>query len=107
MAPYKGGAASILLEAGEARTPISITGWALAKNSETAISKALIMAEQNQSDIVPIEVSGPPASAGLMAVIEAIEALKNNGKGPFLVSSNGVGSAGSAIILEKEDTYAP
>ena len=103
---YKGGAASILLEAGEVSTPISLTGWALAKDCEAAVSRALIMADQHPNDVVPIEVSGPPASAGLMAVIEAIEALKNNKQGPFLVSSNGAGSSGAAIILEKEDTYA-
>ena len=97
---YENGAASILLEAGEASTPINLTGWALAKNCELAAERALAKASLNREEVVPMAVPGPPTVAGLWAVIAAMDALKAGGKGPFLISNRGEGSVDAAVILE-------
>ena len=97
---YENGAASILLKAGEESAPINLTGWALATDCELAIEQALAKASLNREEVVPIVVPGPPTVAGLWTVIAAIDALKAGEKGPFLISNQGEGSAGAAVILE-------
>ena len=97
---YDGGAASILLKAGKRAAPINLTGWALATDCEAAIEQALAKASLNREAVVPMAVPGPPTVAGLWAVIAAVNALKAGEPGPFLISSQGEGTAGAAIILE-------
>lgn len=97
---YKNGAASILLEAGEASAPMNLTGWALATNCEVAIERALAKASLNHEEVTPMAVPGPPTVAGLWAVIAAIDALKAGAKRPFLIRNRGKGSVGAAVILE-------
>jgi 3-oxoacyl-[acyl-carrier-protein] synthase II len=97
---YENGAAAILLKAGEASTPIILTGWALATNCELATEQALAKTSLNREEIVPMTVTGPPTIAGLWAVIAAMDALKAGEKGPFLISNRGEGSVGAAVILE-------
>ena len=97
---YENGAASILLKAGEASTPINLTGWALATDCEVAIEGALAKASLTREEVMPMAVPGPPTVAGLWAVIAAMNALKVGAKGPFLISNRGKGSVGAAVILE-------
>ena len=97
---YESGAASVLLETGEASAPINLTGWALATNCELAAERALVQASLNREEVVPMAVPGPPTVAGLWAVIAAMDALKAGTKGPFLISNRGEGSVGAAVILE-------
>ena len=97
---YEDGAASILLKAGEASTPVNLTGWALATNCQLATERALAKASLNREEVVPTAVPGPPTVAGLWAVIAAMDALKAGAKGPFLISNRGDVSVGTAVILE-------
>ena len=97
---YDNGAASILLEAEKKATSINLTGWALAIGCEVAIDQALASASLNREEVVPMVVQGPPTVAGLWAVIAAVNALKAGEQGPFLISSQGEGTAGAAVILE-------
>ena len=97
---YDGAAAGLLLQAGTSTTPFNLAGWALARDCEAAIAQALANAGLSRAEVVPMVVSGPPASAGLLAVIAAISALKKGAQGPFLISSRDTGTAGAAIILQ-------
>ena len=97
---YENGAASILLKAEEESAPINLTGWALATDCEIAIEQALAKASLNREEVVPMTVPGPPTVAGLWTVIAAINALKAGEPGPFLISSQGEGSAEAAVVLE-------
>ena len=97
---YENGAASILLKAGEESAPINLIGWALSTDSKEATEQALVKASLNREEVVPIVVPGPPTVAGLWTVIAAIDALKAGEKGPFLISNQGKGSVGAAVILE-------
>ena len=96
---YDGGAAGILLQAG-AGASANLAGWALARDREAAIAQALANAYLSRDEVVPIVVPGPPASAGLRAVIAAISALRRGEPGPFLISDRGAGTAGAAVIVE-------
>lgn len=100
---YDGGAASILLKAGERRAPINLTGWALAIDCEAAIEQALVSASLSREEVVPMAVPGPPTVAGLWAVIAAVNDLKAGEPGPFLISNRSEGTAGAAVILEAGD----
>ena len=97
---YDGGAASILLKAGERTAPINLTGWALAIDCEAAIEQALASASLRREAVVPMAVPRPPTVAGLWAVIAAVNALRAGESGPFLISNRGEGTAGAAVILE-------
>ena len=103
---YQGVAASVLLKAGEETPAINLTGWALAADSETAVLMALAKAHRNLDEVEKIDISGSPASAGLIAVINAINALKNNKPGPYLISNRGTGSVGAAVVLERSVEHA-
>lgn len=96
---YAGGAAGILLQAGKG-TPANLAGWALASDRQAAIAQALANAYLSREEVVPIVVPGPPAGAGLRAVIAAISALKRGELGPFLISNQDTGTAGAAVILQ-------
>ena len=96
---YDGGAAGILLQAGKG-TQINLAGWALASDRQAAIAQALANAYLSREEAVPIVVPGPPASAGLRAIIAAISALKRGELGPFLISNQDTGTAGAAVILQ-------
>ena len=96
---YDGGAAGILLQAGKG-TPANLAGWALASDRQAAIAQALANAYLSREEVVPIVVPGPPAGAGLRAVIAAISALKRGELGPFLISNQDTGTAGAAVILQ-------
>ena len=100
MDDYDGAAASLLLQAGKSTAPFNLAGWALARDCEAAIAQALANACLSRAEVVPMVVSGPPASAGLRAVIAAIRVLKKGAQGPFLISSRDTGTAGAAIILQ-------
>ena len=97
---YDSGAASILLKAGEESAPINLTSWALATDCELATEQALAKAGLSRKEVVPMIVPGPPTIAGLQTVIAAVNALKEGEPGPFLISNQGEGSAGAAVILE-------
>jgi len=97
---YDHGAASILITAQEKSASVSLTGWALAADSETAVAQALARSHRTLDEVLPMVVSGPPASAGLRAVVTATQAIERGESGPFLINDRGVGSAGAAVILE-------
>ena len=96
---YHGGAAGILLQAG-AGASANLAGWALASDREAAIAQALANAYLSRDEVVPMVVPGPPASAGLRAVIAAISALRRGEPGPFLISDLDAGTAGAAVIVK-------
>ena len=97
---YDGGAAGILLQSGGGTAPVNLAGWALASDRQAAIAQALANAYLSREEVVPVVVPGPPAGAGLRAVIAAIRALKRGELGPFLISNQDTGTAGAAVILE-------
>ena len=94
------GAACIVLDAQNDAAPVRLAAWALAADLDTAAAQALVTARRNCEEVVPMVVSGPPASAGLRAVVAATSALRRGELGPFLITDRGQGSA-AAIIVER------
>ena len=97
---HNNAAACLLLEAQNDAAPVSLAAWALAADRETAVAQALARARRNREEVTPMVVSGPPASAPLLAVVAATNAIRRGEPGPFLISDCGEGSASAAIILE-------
>lgn len=97
----KAGAASILLKAGDDNASINLRGWAIAKDSETATKKALVMACLKATEVTQLDISTSHANPGLYSLIYAINDLKNNNSGPFLLKCHNENFMGIAMIVEK------
>ena len=101
------GAVCIVLDAQNDAAPVRLAAWALAADPETAVAQALGRARRNREEVVPVAVSGPPASAALRAVVAATSALRGGEPGPFLIADRGEGSAAAAVILDLGGGDAP
>jgi 3-oxoacyl-[acyl-carrier-protein] synthase II len=99
---HDNGAACIVLDAQNAAALVRLAAWALAVDLKTAVAQVLMRACRKREEVVTMAVSGPPASAGLQAVVTAVNALRGGEPGPFLITDQGEGAA-AAVILELGD----
>ena len=96
-------AASVLLKTADKHDDFHLTGWSMAADSNTAISRAILMSGKKESDVTSVHVDGSLACSGLNTVISTIKNIKS--KGSFLISNERKGCAGAAVIIERNVNY--